>query len=108
MTDDQEQRVRDRAYVLWEDEGRPHGREEAHWHQARRELGMDPSPLEAEVEQSSIATDLAHSNRGKRAARTGSGEVVGSGAGAGGGGNPEDFDNDSQSGGGTLPERPVA
>ncbi|NYZ17321.1 DUF2934 domain-containing protein [Azospirillum sp. RWY-5-1] len=31
-------RIRDRAYELWESEGRPDGRHEEHWHQARREL----------------------------------------------------------------------
>lgn len=31
-------RIRDRAYELWEGEGRPDGRHEEHWHQARREL----------------------------------------------------------------------
>lgn len=38
--------VRDRAYALWEDEGRPHGRQEAHWAQACREVraAMQPAP----------------------------------------------------------------
>lgn len=33
------EQVRDRAYQLWEAEGRPHGRDQAHWFQAERELG---------------------------------------------------------------------
>ncbi len=33
-----EAHVRDRAYVLWQREGCPEGRAEAHWHQARAEL----------------------------------------------------------------------
>ena len=28
---DREQQVRERAYYLWEAEGRPHGRAEIHW-----------------------------------------------------------------------------
>lgn len=27
-----------RAYYIWEAEGRPHGRHEAHWHQAEKEI----------------------------------------------------------------------
>lgn len=29
-----EQRIRDLAYQIWEDEGRPEGRAEVHWQQA--------------------------------------------------------------------------
>lgn len=37
-------RIRDRAYELWEKEGRPDGRHDEHWHQARRDLdGEDGS-----------------------------------------------------------------
>jgi DUF2934 family protein len=36
--DDLQQRIRQRAYELWEREGRPHGRAHAHWHQAEREI----------------------------------------------------------------------
>ncbi len=35
--DDRERRVRDRAYEIWEQEGRPSGRESEHWAQAERE-----------------------------------------------------------------------
>ena len=33
-----EQKVRERAYALWEREGRPHGRAEEFWFTAEREL----------------------------------------------------------------------
>lgn len=33
-----EERVRQRAYELWEQEGKPEGRENAHWEQACREI----------------------------------------------------------------------
>lgn len=36
-----EANVRDRAYALWMREGRPEGRAEAHWHQARAELDRE-------------------------------------------------------------------
>jgi Protein of unknown function (DUF2934) len=33
-----EDRIRERAYGIWIAEGRPHGRELAHWQRAHREL----------------------------------------------------------------------
>jgi hypothetical protein len=39
--DDLTQKIRDRAYQIWIDEGQPKGREHEHWEQAARELGVD-------------------------------------------------------------------
>ena len=33
-----QERIQRRAYELWETEGRPEGREQAHWHQAELEI----------------------------------------------------------------------
>lgn len=33
-----ETRIRIRAYAIWEAEGRPHGRDAAHWHEAFRQI----------------------------------------------------------------------
>jgi hypothetical protein len=33
-----QERIRRRAYELWETEGRPEGRAQAHWHQAELEI----------------------------------------------------------------------
>ena len=38
---DREQTIRERAYDIWEAEGRPHGQEAAHWQRAQRELDGD-------------------------------------------------------------------
>jgi hypothetical protein len=38
MNIDLEQKIRERAYQIWEREGRAHGRDQDHWHAARREL----------------------------------------------------------------------
>jgi hypothetical protein len=35
---DTAERIRQRAYEIWEREGRPEGREQAHWEQAEREV----------------------------------------------------------------------
>jgi Protein of unknown function (DUF2934) len=40
--DDLHERVRRRAYELWESEGRPAGREYDHWLQAEREVVATP------------------------------------------------------------------
>lgn len=37
---DNEQRIRERARIIWENEGRPAGREQEHRAQAARELGI--------------------------------------------------------------------
>lgn len=38
MTVDVEQRIRDRAYAIWLDEGCPEGRDAEHWFQAERAI----------------------------------------------------------------------
>jgi hypothetical protein len=43
--DSSEETIRNRAYQLWEDDGRPDGKHETHWNQAARELGL-ADPLE--------------------------------------------------------------
>jgi hypothetical protein len=40
---DREQRVRERAYQLWEADGRPHGRDVEYWERARELVGMEES-----------------------------------------------------------------
>lgn len=35
--DDREERIRKRAHAIWEEEGRPEGREYSHWLRARAE-----------------------------------------------------------------------
>lgn len=68
MNGDQEEAIRNRAYQLWEADGRPDGKHESHWLQAARELGLaDPleQPAGATVEPGSkrktrtVASNLA-------------------------------------------------
>jgi hypothetical protein len=45
MENDRETRIRERAYALWEQEGRPQGEDLRHWVTALSELdGEDPTP----------------------------------------------------------------
>ena len=63
--DDREQKIRERAYEIWDREGRPLGRELEHWMQAQRdidqgegEIGGDGVPnLEALREAARQHTD---------------------------------------------------
>ena len=34
-------RIRQRAYEIWENEGRPHGLDQSHWFRAEAEIGED-------------------------------------------------------------------
>jgi len=40
MTDDREDRIRKRAYELWQQEGAPEGKPDDHWLQAEREIDL--------------------------------------------------------------------
>ncbi|MFD1703969.1 DUF2934 domain-containing protein [Methylopila henanensis] len=51
---DHTQDVRERAYQIWIEEGRPEGREHEHWERASKELGVDS----ASAPQASTATDI--------------------------------------------------
>lgn len=42
MSNDRDRKVRDRAYALWESEGRPAGRHDDHWYRASNEVDTDP------------------------------------------------------------------
>lgn len=48
--DDLEQRIRERAYRIWLEEGRPSGRAEAHWDMARELVAIETSQRDATKE----------------------------------------------------------
>ncbi len=45
---DLERAIRERAYLIWEHEGRPEGRAEEHWRHAAVEAFADKSPRDDE------------------------------------------------------------
>jgi len=58
-TDDD--KIRQRAYAIWESEGRPHGRAQEHWAAAERELGggeAKPAAKKASAKQTRASTTL--------------------------------------------------
>lgn len=52
MESDREQRIRERAYEIWEREGRPQGRAAEHWARAAGEIAAE---TEGEPEAVSVA-----------------------------------------------------
>ncbi|MDO9710609.1 DUF2934 domain-containing protein [Paracraurococcus lichenis] len=54
---DREQRVRERAYHLWEAEGRPEGRADAHWVRAAQEEAEHEAAVDEESMESFPASD---------------------------------------------------
>jgi len=41
MTDDTEERIRERAFQIWIEEGQPKGRELNHWEKAKAEIAAE-------------------------------------------------------------------
>lgn len=69
--------IRDRAYSIWEREGRPEGRERQHWEQAAREVmaggaGSNTTrsamPAPASKLGDKAAAPKGRNNRGRRSA----------------------------------------
>ena len=67
MRSDREERIRQRAYAIWQSEGHTHGREEEHWHRAEREIAAEeaepnkaprraPRPKQAPAEKSAAVS----------------------------------------------------
>jgi hypothetical protein len=51
MSDDPEQKVRERAYAIWEKNGGGHGRHEEHWSQAEQESNTNLEDGSAPTQQ---------------------------------------------------------
>lgn len=49
MAEDREQRIRERAHRLWEEEGRPGGRAHEHWEEAERQVAEEEAAIEVEA-----------------------------------------------------------
>jgi hypothetical protein len=69
MDDDRLERIRARAHVLWEREGRPEGRAEAHWQQACQELAEEEGPPKKGHRGADIVPDAEHVKEGENPIR---------------------------------------
>ncbi len=52
--DDHDERVRKRAHEIWEEEGRPEGREYSHWLRARAEIRAEDGEKPGRAETSPL------------------------------------------------------
>jgi hypothetical protein len=72
---EREQRIRERAYHLWEADGKPHGRDVEYWERARELTGMeesagsgllpDPQTVPDQPPQSDIEKTRSQANHGE-------------------------------------------
>ena len=58
-----EQRIRERAYEIWESEGKPHGRDDDHWRRA--EVDVETEAAHAGSPGSGPSHDERHSTEGQ-------------------------------------------
>jgi hypothetical protein len=65
---DLEQKIRERAYQIWEQEGRVHGRDEQHWHKAKLELASVSDDMAASLIDTA-GTSAEPAKRGRRTAK---------------------------------------
>lgn len=72
MTDTNEEKIRERAYFIWEREGRPEGREAEHWHAAVLELTVETNGTNGTITKhvvSKAAPKLATAEKPSRKSR---------------------------------------
>jgi hypothetical protein len=73
---EREARIRARAYRLWEDDGRPHGRDVEFWERARTLVGMEESPSAGQLPNPAAPPQVRAVKRpGKAAAAKASSKV---------------------------------
>ena len=65
MTDEREERIRQKAHMLWEQEGRPQGREAAHWDMATELVAIEDNHALAMTPLSESERALSAEQRGE-------------------------------------------
>lgn len=65
---DRIERIRERAHQIWENEGRPDGRETQHWEQASREIDAESTGQGVDIPARSCLRAVAPAARASRAA----------------------------------------
>lgn len=58
MSPEQEDRIKQRAYEIWEREGRPEGRGEVHWHMAVQEIRAEDGWVDDAADPAAPTDDL--------------------------------------------------
>jgi hypothetical protein len=72
------ERIRQRAYELWQQEGQPEGKQQEHWDRAVREIAGDPNQggaeLQAGADGETVPDNLTQAADALRGVSTGSAE----------------------------------
>jgi hypothetical protein len=68
MTDDRQDRIRQRAHAIWENRGRPHGHDREHWDLATREV--DAEDAAAKTAKTKKPARVAATSKPKATAKT--------------------------------------
>ncbi|UEM23878.1 DUF2934 domain-containing protein [Skermanella mucosa] len=58
MSPEQEDRIKQRAYEIWEREGRPEGRGDVHWHMAAQEIRAEDGWVDDAADPAGPTDDL--------------------------------------------------
>lgn len=66
MTNDREERIRERAHEIWEQEGRPQGRHDDHWERATREVDGGGSEAAQMASMKGVSADPSESAKGRK------------------------------------------
>lgn len=69
MAQDRDEQIRQRAYTLWEEGGRQHGRDLLHWDQATRDVDGAAPPEDAAESQAEDAVEVVEVAKAATAAR---------------------------------------
>jgi hypothetical protein len=59
-------RIEQRAYLFWETEGQPHGRDEEHWHRAARQIEAEEEVQIAEKPRKGKVSERATASPGRK------------------------------------------
>jgi hypothetical protein len=63
MQSDREERIRQRAYEIWQSEGHGHGRHEDHWHRAEREIAAEEAATSGKTRRPATPSRTASSGK---------------------------------------------
>jgi hypothetical protein len=66
MNSERQKRIEERAYALWEAEGRPHGKHEDHWQRATQEIAAEEAAVTGTKRALKRITRSAAESSGRR------------------------------------------
>ncbi|WP_214474110.1 DUF2934 domain-containing protein [Mesorhizobium sp. dw_380] len=68
MADDRQERIRNRAHQIWQEEGQPAGQHERHWHQAAADIDRETAGKPAAAKKASGAAKAKPAPKEQKAA----------------------------------------